>query len=195
MSEGSPTRGRGTATSYSLHGGLSASFAMGLGLVVAIEGIVLHLWIASRSQPWAWAIAVLNIATIAWLWREYRSGASAHMLVDAEEIEIDAGSRLRCRFSRLLIASVEPATWRSVPDDFAQGWANTAKPLEPNVVVSLREPVRARLALGMRRSVWRIGIRVDDPEAVCAALFDPGAGPPGPRGLTPIGGFGVRPQA
>ena len=155
---------------FPLEGGLSASFAVGLGLVVAIEGVVLHLWIASRSQPWAWAIAALNVATMAWLWWEYKSTATARLVVTGDEIDIDAGSRLRCRFARSLIASAGEATWRVVPDDFADAWANTAKPLEPNVIVTLREPVRGRFALGIGKPIARIGLRVADPAAVCHAI-------------------------
>ena len=155
-----------------LQGGLSASFATGLGLVVAIEGVVLHLWIATRSALWAWAITALNVATIYWLWREYRAGSNARLTLAGDDIDIDAGSRLRCRFPRSLLATAEAATWRTVPDDFAPAWANTAKPLEPNVVLTLREPLSARLALGIRKSISRIGLRVADAPALTAALAD-----------------------
>lgn len=151
------------AQSIPLHGGLSASLAIGLGLVVSIEGVVIHLWVATRSQSWAWVIAALNVATLYWLWREYRSGLTARMSVGASEIAIDAGSRLRCRFPRALVAGTETATWRSVPDDAAPGWVNTAKPLEPNVIIRLSEPITARLALGVTKEVSRIGLRVDAP--------------------------------
>jgi hypothetical protein len=161
----------GHITTFPLEGGLSASFAVGLGLVIAIEGIILHVWIATRSQPWAWAIAALNVATIAWLWWEYKSTATARLVVSADCVEIDAGSRLRCRVPRSLIAGADKATWRSVPDDFADGWANTAKPLEPNVILTLSEPVRGRLALGITKSVSRIGLRVADPDAVSRTIL------------------------
>ena len=151
------------AQSIPLQGGLSASFAIGLGLVVSIEGVVIHLFVATRSQPWAWVIAAFNVATVYWLWREYRSGQTALITVDATEIVIDAGNRLRCRFPRALVASTEAATWRSVPDGMAPGWVNTAKPLEPNVIVRLSEPVTARLALGITKQVSLIGLRVDAP--------------------------------
>ena len=156
--------------------------ATGLGLVVAIEGVVLHLWVASRSQPWAWAITALNVATLVWLWAEYKSGATARLVLTGDDVTIDAGSRLRCRFGREQITGAEPVTWRSVPDDFAHGWANTAKPLEPNVVVTLREPTEGRLAMGIRKSIWKIGLRVDDAEALCGALKLAGLGRPGEPG-------------
>ena len=159
--------GRNDVKTFALDGGLSGSFAAGLGLVVAIEGAVLHLWVASRSQAWAWAITVLNIVTLAWLWREYQAGTRARLVLSDTDVEIDAGSRLRCRFPRSLIASAEAATWRSVPD-LASDFANTANPLEPNVILVLREPVDARVALGIAKRVSRIGLRLSDREGVAA---------------------------
>jgi hypothetical protein len=163
------TTRRNDVQTFALAGGLSASFAVGLGLVVAIEGAVLHLWVASRSQAWAWAITALNIITLAWLWREYKAGTRARLVLSETDVEIDAGSRLRCRFPRSLIASAEAATWRSVPD-FASDFANTANPLDPNVVLVLREPVNARVALGITKRVSRIGLRLSDHEGVVALL-------------------------
>ena len=152
-----------------LEGGLSGSFAVGLGLVLAIEGAVLHLWVAERSQGWAWAITAVNVATLAWLWREYASARQATLDVAGDEVRIDAGSRLRCRFPTSAIASVESATWRSVPD-MATDFVNTAKPLEPNIIIALREPVDATLVFGVRKRVSRIGVRVADAEHARALL-------------------------
>jgi hypothetical protein len=154
---------------FALEGGLSAPLVVGLGLVLVIEGAVLHLWVAERSQVWAWTITAVNVATLVWLWREYRSGQRARMTVEASEVEIDAGSRLRCRVPLSSIASVEAATWRSVPD-MAPDFVNTAKPLEPNIILVLRAPIEARLALGITKRVSRIGLRIADAEEVRATL-------------------------
>ena len=147
-----------------LDGGLTAPLAIGFGLVLVIEGAVLHLWVAERSQAWAWTITALNVVTLVWLWREYRSGQRSHLTVSDSDIAIDAGSRLRCRVSRSAIASVEVATWRSVPD-MARDFVNTAKPLEPNIVLVFHEPIEVTLALGITRRVSRIGLRVADADA------------------------------
>ena len=154
---------------FPIEGGLTAPLAIGLGLVLVIEGAVLHLWVAERSQAWAWTITALNVVTLVWLWREYRSGQQAHLTVSASDIAIDAGSRLRCRVPRSAIASVEAATWRSVPD-MARDFVNTAKPLEPNIVLVFREPIAVTLVLGITRRVSRIGLRVPDADAARALL-------------------------
>jgi len=160
---------------FPLQGGLSGALVVGFGAVLLIEGTVLHLWIASRSETWAWAITALNVATLVWLWREYRAGTRSRLSVGKEHVEVVIGNRIRVRFARSNIASAEPATWRSVPDLPPPEYLNTAKPLEPNVTLVLEEPVEARLALGMRRRYARIDIRVEEPTAVLAALDVPTA--------------------
>jgi hypothetical protein len=158
---------------FALQGGLSAALVAGLGAVLVIEGAVLHLWIASRSEAWAWAITVLNAATLVWLWRDYQAGTRSRLSIDGQRVGITIGNRMRCRFERSNIASAEQATWRSVPDLPPSDYVNTAKPLEPNVTIVLNEPADARLPFGIRKRYARIGIRVGDPETVLAALRGP----------------------
>lgn len=129
--------------------------------MVAVEGAVLHLWVASRSQVWAWAITAVNVLTLLWLWREYKAGARSLIRVTERDIEIVTGSRLRCELPRVTLARAEPATWRSVPD-YAPDFVNVAKPLEPNVILTFREPVEARLPMGVRKRLTKIGLRVAD---------------------------------
>jgi hypothetical protein len=160
---------------FPLQGGLSAALVVGFGAVLAIEGAVLHLWIASRSEVWAWAITALNVATLVWLWREYRAGTRSRLTVGKQHVEIAIGNRIHVRFARSNIASAEPATWRSVPDLPPPEYLNTAKPLEPNVTLVLEEAVETRLSFGLRRRYARIDIRVEDPAVVLAALDVPTA--------------------
>jgi hypothetical protein len=47
---------------------------------------------------------------------------------------------------------------------------NTAKPLEPNIIIALHEPVDATLVFGVRKRVSRIGVRVADTEHARALL-------------------------
>jgi hypothetical protein len=160
---------------FPLQGGLSGALVVGFGGVLVIEGAVLHLWIASRSEAWAWAITAVNAATLVWLWREYRAGTRSRLSVGEEHVEVVVGNRIRVRFARSNIAGAEPATWRSVPDLPPPEYLNTAKPLEPNVTLVLEEAVEARLSLGLRRRYARIDIRVEDPAVVLAALDVPSA--------------------
>jgi hypothetical protein len=63
------------------------------------------------------------------------------------------------------------ATWRSVPDpSTARDYVNSAKPLEPNVMIVLREPAEARLPLGITKRLSRLGLRVANPEQLIAEI-------------------------
>ena len=81
------------------------------------------------------------------------------------DVVITVGNHLRCQLSRSGIASAELATWRSVPDpQMARDYVNSAKPLEPNVMLTFAEPVEARLPFGIRKRLTRLGVRVGEPE-------------------------------
>lgn len=154
---------------FPLEGGLSATLAVGLAIVLVVEGAAIHLWVAERSAFWAWVIAALNVATLIWLWRDVRANSLSRLVVDGESVEIVVGRRLRCRFPLSAIASAELATWRSVPD-MAADFVNTAKPLEPNVLVVMSASVDARLPLGIVKRVGRFGLRVADASEVVRLL-------------------------
>jgi hypothetical protein len=156
---------------FPLQGGLSGSLLVGIGVALVVEGTVLHVWIASRSLAWAWTIAALNAATLAWLWRDSRARSRATLTLGDREVTIALGNQLRCQFPRSTIASAERATWRSVPDpNMARDYVNSAKPLEPNVILTLSEPVEGRLPLGIRKRLSRLGVRVGEPDRLLSEI-------------------------
>jgi hypothetical protein len=160
---------------FPLQGGLSGALVVGFGAVLLIEGTVLHLWIASRSETWAWAITALNVATLVWLWREYRAGSPLEA-VGGQGARRGRDRQPDTRPVRSLEHRQRGASHVALRAGPATAeYLNTAKPLEPNVTLVLEEPVEARLALGMRRRYARIDIRVEEPTAVLAALDVPTA--------------------
>ncbi len=162
---------------FPLQGGVSASLLVGIGVAVLVEGAALHVWIASRSPAWAWTITALNAATLVWLWRDYQARAAAVLTLGDRDVIVTLGHQLHCRFPRSAVASAETATWRSVPDpDMARDYVNGAKPLEPNVMLSFREPVEARLTLGIRRRLTRLGVRVSEPERLISEIRSTASG-------------------
>ena len=91
--------------------------------------------------------------------------------IGAADVVLTVGGRLHCRIPRRAIARAERATWRSVPDPaMAREYVNTAKPLEPNVMLMFGEPVHARLPFGIRKRLTRLGVRVAEPERLILEL-------------------------
>jgi len=168
------TRTTGSAQAsetFRLEGGPSASLLVGIGIALVVEGIGLHLWIAPRSQLWAWVITAANVATLVWLWREHRSRATSTLTLGDDEVVVALGNQLNARFPRSAIASVSVATWRSVPDpQMAPDYVNGANPLEPNVMLVFHAPVDGRLPFGIRKRIMRLGVRVADPGSLISSL-------------------------
>jgi hypothetical protein len=163
-----------SSRTFALLGGVSASLLVGIGLALVVEGVALHAWIAPRSEVWAWTITAFNAATLIWLWRDYQARSRAGLTLGDDEVVVALGNQLHCRFGRSEIASVEPATWRSVPDPgMARDYVNGAKPFEPNVLIVLRAPAEARLPFGIRKRVTRLGLRLADPDGVISELRGP----------------------
>ena len=156
---------------FPLQGGTSASLLVGIGLALVVEGIALHFWLAAQHPAWAWAVTALNAVTLVWLWLDYRARARATLTLGGGGVEITVGNQLRCSLPRSAIASAEVATWRSVPDpQMARDYVNSAKPLEPNVMLTFTEPVAVRLPFGIRKRLTRLGVRVGEPERLIVEI-------------------------
>ena len=151
----------------------SGSLVAGLGLVVAIETVVLHLWLAAR-HPWAaWALTVASVGTIAWLAADYRALGSGAVRLDGESIDLRVGRRFALGLPRTALLTVVRPTWRDLPaagTPDAGDYLNLTKPATPNVLLTLSAPTTVRLPGGLARRARRLGLHLDDPEAFVAAL-------------------------
>lgn len=157
---------------FTLQGGAASSSLVVISATIAFEAV---LWFVSfwKSSPWmAWGIAALNVAGLAWMWYAYRPGRRATLRIDAGDVELVFAHGIRCRFRRDAVATAELATWRSVPDG-GTDYLNTAHPLEPNVLMTLAYPIYPRFAIGIYKRCSRIGVRVEDPDAVLAMFRVP----------------------
>jgi len=164
-------RGAEIVRVFPLQGGASAALLVGISLALVIEGVALHFWLAARHPAWAWAITAFNAATLVWLWLDYRARTLAALTLGDRDVVITVGNQLRCQLPRSAIASAEVATWRSVPDpDMARDYVNSAKPLEPNVMLTFQEPVDARLPFGIRKRLTRLGVRIGEPERLISEI-------------------------
>ena len=164
---------------FPLQGGASASLLVGIGLALVVEGVALHFWIAARHPAWAWAITGLNAATLVWLWLHYRARTLATLTLGDRDVVIAVGNQLRCHVPRSAIASAESATWRAVPDPhMARDYVNSARPLEPNVMLTFRASEREVLSSTRRATARRpAGVAARDALARAAARSDrPDAG-------------------
>jgi hypothetical protein len=155
-------------TRFSYRSSRSGGLVLGLAMAIGVETIALHA-LFMRSHPWvAWTLTLTSVYALWWIVSDYRAmGTGAVAVSDA--VQLDVGRRVHARFTLADIAGVSRPTWRERPTRAAD-YLNATKPAEPNVLITLKTPATARLAGGVRRSVQRIGLHVDDPAAMVAAL-------------------------
>ena len=158
----------------------SGGLVLGLGMAIVVETIALHA-LFMRSHPWvAWALTLTSAYALWWIVADYRAMGTGAIAM-GEMVELEVGRRVRATFPVSHVASVTQPTWRERPVR-APDYLNATKPAEPNVLIGLSHPTTARLVGGMRRSVSRIGLHVDDPAGVVAALSSAGSAARRPRG-------------
>lgn len=152
----------------------SGSLIAGIGIALLAETLVLHLWLVAWHPLLAWAMTAISLLTLGWLAADYRAMDRGVIRLHAGELELKVGRRFTVRLPRENVASAMRPTWRDLPQmgtPAAASYLNLMKPAEPNVLLLLREPMQVRIAAGIRRTVGRVGLHVDEPERLVAAIM------------------------
>jgi hypothetical protein len=151
----------------------SGSLVAGMGLVIGVETLVMHLWIRHQHPLLAWSLTAVSVSALWWLAADYLALGRGAIRVEGDLLDLRVGRRFTLRVPLSAIAAVGRPTWQELPAAGAPGsevYRNLMKPATPNVLVTLAEPVRVRLPGGIERSARRLGLRVDDPGGFIAAL-------------------------
>lgn len=157
---------------FSYRNARSGSLTAGLGLAVAVETVVVHLWLVARHPGWAWSLTALSAITLVWLALEYRAMGRGKVVVQADALAVAIGRRAAFRVPRNHVVSARPASWRDVPDAPGSDYLNATAPTDPNVLLTIDPPVRVRLVGGLvTRSVSCLGIHLDDPSGFLVAVL------------------------
>lgn len=157
---------------FPLRSARAGSLMVALGAVLVIETVVLHLML-SPHHPWIALVLTLgSISALVWLALDYHALGGAHLALDEEWLHLSVGRRASLRLPRSGIVSVTRPGWRDLPDSGspeARTFVNLTKPAEPNVLVTLEEPVAVALFGAIRKQANRIALHADDAAAVITA--------------------------
>jgi len=160
-------------TSFSYRSARNGSLVAGLGLVIAIETLVLHLWLTKSHPIIGWTLTVSSLAAIGWLVADYRAlGRGAVQLTD-ERLALRVGRRFDVSVPTTAVSSALRPTWRDLPNPGtpqAADYLNLTKPAAPNVLLILSTPMDVRLPGGLRRSATRLALCLDEPDEFLAAI-------------------------
>ena len=157
---------------FTLRSAQSPALVAGLTLALGVETLAIHLLLVARHPGWAWASTFVSVATVGWLVRDHRAFRAATLIVTPETLTIALGRRWRAVLPRAELAAAALLTWKTVPRG-APDYRNLTKPAQPNVLVTLRAPAVLRGPAGVRVRARRLGLRVDQPEALLASLRIP----------------------
>ncbi|MBC7789567.1 MAG: hypothetical protein H7Z74_06455 [Anaerolineae bacterium] len=160
------------AEAFTYRNARSGSLTAGFALAIAVETVVVHLWLVSRHPVWAWSLTTLSAITLAWLALDYRAMGRGSVLVQADALDVVIGRRTAFRIPRTQVVTARAASWRDEPDTPNPNYLNATAPADPNVILSIAPPVHLPLVGRLvTRSITSLGIRLDDPEGFLAALL------------------------
>ena len=160
----------------------SGSLVIGLGLVILIETVVMHLWLARSHPVLAWSLTATSVSAVGWLVADCQALGRGTLRIDVDALDLRVGRRATVRVPLSAVATVAGASWRDVPASGtpeSRGYRNLIQPATPNVLVTLLAPASIRVPGGVVRSVRRLGLRLDDPAGFIAA-FDAARSSDGP---------------
>jgi hypothetical protein len=120
---------------------------------------------AARPTPRAWLAFGLSAIAV-WLAGDFRAIALRPTLLTREHVEVRVGVRWRVTIPRDEVAHVCPG-----PDASRHPGCLRATPFgAPNLYLRPSSAVAVRGPFGIERMTRRLGVRVDDPEALAARL-------------------------
>jgi hypothetical protein len=137
-----------------------------LGIVAVSEGVAVHLLLAQYAPRAAWLHLAINAYGLLWLVAAHQAARLRPVLVTADTLLVRASLFWTAAVPRAAIASVTDV----VEAPLGPGVLKAALGTPPVLLVTLSAPVEARGLMGLRRSVTRIALHVDDPAGLRAAL-------------------------
>ncbi|AMR28346.1 hypothetical protein A0257_15445 [Hymenobacter psoromatis] len=146
-------------------GALLAAFA---GLSV-VEMAAAHLVIGYWHPRAAWVLTGLSAYSLLWLLAHGQAVRRRPVLLTATTLVVRAGFVWRAAIPRAQLLSIEKITDVPTP---APGLLNAARLLltPPNLLLTFAEPQLVRGLYGLRRTVRRLAIYVDEPAALLPQL-------------------------
>lgn len=129
-------------------------------LLLAAEGLAMHLFLSQWSSHAAWGWTALDFWAALWLLGDYQALRLRRTTVDGDTLRLRLGMRWSVDVSNAQIASVEAI--RDERDWKRPGVLRIAILEEPRLLVRLREPLVADGVAGWRREFRELALAPDD---------------------------------
>lgn len=141
---------------------------VGLIALILAETLALHLWLQRWSVTTAWTITLLDLYAVVWLIGDHYALCLRPHLVFSDRLVLRSGLRMTAQVPLESIASLRAA----VPDDLDRrgDHLNLGGPDGPEWVIELDRDVIVTSPFRRDRTVRSVGLRLDRPERLGAAL-------------------------
>lgn len=158
-----------TAFTYHKKSGIVGLLSAVLGAAV-VELFVVHLLVHTRAPRIAWTLAALSALGIVWLVGFIRALVLRPVLVTDGDLVVRAGAAWTLEVPRAAIERVDGGRIVSAPSKRAPEHLQGTPVAQPNLLVTLRQPLEARGLYGRRKLVRTVSMRLDEPERFRAVL-------------------------
>jgi hypothetical protein len=172
-----PARAAGHSFSYHRNSGYGA-LILTLMVVSAAEVVGLHLAVRLWSGTAAWLLSALGVYAVLWMAGDYQAVRLRPVVAADDALRVRVGLRWSASIPYSQIEQVRPRGKESLSKR-TPGYLHAALLTDPQMVLVLRGPVRARGPYGIEKEVWRVGLAVDEADRLRAVLaVQCGTGPP-----------------
>ncbi len=131
-------------------------------VLIAAEGIGMHLLIAQWKPAAAWGWTFLDAWAVIWLLGDYHALRLRRSTIDGDALHIRYGMRWSVSIPLASIESVEEIrTWEPRKDVLKMAMLD-----DPRWLVALREPLVAKGLAGLRKEIRAIALLPDDDETI-----------------------------
>jgi hypothetical protein len=135
-----------------------------LAAVIVFEGIPMHFLLQHWNHTAAYIYTAFDVYAMLWVVALGRSLHLRPVLIGKQSILLQAGLVWQIEFTRKDIKAINRLAGEA-PSRKQHSYLSMVALNDPQWLIELNEPVTARGPYGLRRTVTKIGIAVDDPES------------------------------
>ena len=141
------------------------AFLVAAGIIGAVETTALHFLVARWSVVGAWFLTAVSLYSLLFIIAETVVTVQQPTLLDGQTLSLRFGLRWRITVPLANISCIERIS--ETPHRHATLLVGPLL-VQPNVLLTLREPVMAKGMYGITRTVRQVAVLVDEPNAFVA---------------------------
>lgn len=149
-------------TTFSYHKN-NAYFAIFIGLMMLliVESIVAHFFLLKIDHTLAWVTSLASVYTILWVWGDFQAIRLNPITINNQELKLNAGLRWQITIPREMIKEVIDISKAGKLTE-RKDYLSMTVAGEPELVIVLTEPLKAKGLFHLKKECKYIGIFVDD---------------------------------